>query len=552
MQTTEPQCSDENVASEHRSSSPPIRLSVDLGCGAAKQPGYIGLDRFPLKGVDIVCDLDCGIPLSTGSVERLLASHSLEHVRDLQTTMAEVFRVCADRALVTIIAPYESTTLNRANPYHRFGFNEHTPRFFTDHANDLVEPSEYSFPAAEPWGLQSSDHSSSNVDLRCVRMEFVYLPAYRRLDTAAQRVLRKALSDVCDQIALYLVVVKSPIEHSELSDLALLGNFPTTPAFESRRHDENGSFETNCFADLPNLRGEIRESVEAIGALGGEVRRLHDRLGALEKQVVSESARNDRLIAELDGADVLLGERITAVNSAAAARFVTFSNELHQRQATFLKEAREDQSRRSRELSTQFEEARQKVYDEIADVVLSRLVRDRINSTDFAWRPVRYARRYLSRRRDLRASLGGDLAVLWADAGGPQNGMKVLPSTFLQPNVVRSYPIVAGASQIARIEIGVICMFPPSGRHTPLAYELIDPANNTVLRAGQVYFHTESDHQLLSIEFAPVSCDRGRAFVIRFAPNHLIYRVGARLLEWQRVSRILHRVDQVHLACRVL
>src|SRR5689334_18726276 len=51
---------------------------IDLGCGLSKTEGFIGFDRFQLPGVDIVCDLDKGIPLADNSVEYVLASHFLE------------------------------------------------------------------------------------------------------------------------------------------------------------------------------------------------------------------------------------------------------------------------------------------------------------------------------------------------------------------------------------------------------------------------------------------------------------------------------------------
>src|SRR4051812_7625885 len=186
-------------------------LWIDLGCGDSKQPGYIGIDRFVLPGVDIVCDLDLGIPLKSDSVEYLLASHSLEHLRDLPAAIEEIFRVCKDRALITIIAPYEATQLNRANPYHFQAWNEHTPRFFTADGVAPLDAEEFDFPSITAWGLGASDHSQSQVDLRCLHMQFHYFPPYRSLDERTKRTLRHSMTDVCDQMALHLLVVKSSI-----------------------------------------------------------------------------------------------------------------------------------------------------------------------------------------------------------------------------------------------------------------------------------------------------------------------------------------------------
>src|SRR5262245_31240014 len=109
--------SHEPIAADHS-------MSIDLGCGTSKHPDFIGIDRFPLPGVDIVCDLNCGIPLRSDIVDYVLASHSLEHLQDLPAAIAEIYRVCKDRAVVTIVAPYDATRLNQANLYHVSVWNE--------------------------------------------------------------------------------------------------------------------------------------------------------------------------------------------------------------------------------------------------------------------------------------------------------------------------------------------------------------------------------------------------------------------------------------------
>ena len=62
-------------------------LVIDIGCGAHKQPGTIGIDRRPLPGVDVVCDFERGLPFREGSVTAAYSIHSIEHMRDLVTFM---------------------------------------------------------------------------------------------------------------------------------------------------------------------------------------------------------------------------------------------------------------------------------------------------------------------------------------------------------------------------------------------------------------------------------------------------------------------------------
>lgn len=56
-------------------------IRVDIGCGANKIPGWIGLDYRAVPGVDIVCDLETfpwALPSECASVAA--ASHVLEHI----------------------------------------------------------------------------------------------------------------------------------------------------------------------------------------------------------------------------------------------------------------------------------------------------------------------------------------------------------------------------------------------------------------------------------------------------------------------------------------
>lgn len=185
-------------------------VKVELGCGYTKSEGYIGVDRFEMPGVDIVADLDQSIPLESDSVDMLLASNSLEHLENLSHTMSEIYRVCRDRAIVHILAPYHNTSLNQANIYHKQVFNEDTFRFFTDYPECLcIDRDEYYCPHAVLWGLAQSDNSESVTDFRLIHMEFFYYREYRALTECQKRHARKALNNVCDMVYYVLVVNKS-------------------------------------------------------------------------------------------------------------------------------------------------------------------------------------------------------------------------------------------------------------------------------------------------------------------------------------------------------
>jgi Methyltransferase domain len=187
-------------------------LRIDLGCGTKKQPGFIGVDRYPLTGVDIVADMNRALPFHDDSVDLLLASHSLEHVEKLLATMREVYRICKHGTQLCVIAPYNEQKLNWANPYHTCVFNEHTPRFWTDYPHASVDQEEYDHPHASTWGLSKTDNSNPGIDIRIVSMECFYFPKYDGLPPSEKRRLRQERTDVCEQIMYHLIVWKGDAE----------------------------------------------------------------------------------------------------------------------------------------------------------------------------------------------------------------------------------------------------------------------------------------------------------------------------------------------------
>jgi SAM-dependent methyltransferase len=60
-------------------------IRLDIGCGGAKQSGFVGLDARPLEGVDIVWDV-CKFPwpLPDECVLTAISSHLVEHIPPFQ------------------------------------------------------------------------------------------------------------------------------------------------------------------------------------------------------------------------------------------------------------------------------------------------------------------------------------------------------------------------------------------------------------------------------------------------------------------------------------
>ncbi len=108
-----------------------ISNKIILGGGNNKKEGYLNLDilNFP-NNVDIVCDLEEGIPLKNDSVDEVLASHFLEHINDTIKIMEEIYRVCCNGAIVKIKVPYFKSIGAFKDPSHVSFFTEETFKYF--------------------------------------------------------------------------------------------------------------------------------------------------------------------------------------------------------------------------------------------------------------------------------------------------------------------------------------------------------------------------------------------------------------------------------------
>lgn len=92
---------------------------ADIGCGTTKQVSdAIGVDREPLAGVDIVADIEQGLPFETASVDHIFAVHVLEHVTDLLGLMCELHRALRFTGVLHVLTPHWQSVNAVADPTH--------------------------------------------------------------------------------------------------------------------------------------------------------------------------------------------------------------------------------------------------------------------------------------------------------------------------------------------------------------------------------------------------------------------------------------------------
>ncbi|GAA0707597.1 class I SAM-dependent methyltransferase [Dokdonella soli] len=98
-------------------------MKIDLGCGAHKREGFIGVDISPECGADVVHDLrTTPWPFADSSVDEAYCSHFFEHLTGAQRVdfMAELYRVLKPGALATMITPYWSSMGAMQDPTHQW------------------------------------------------------------------------------------------------------------------------------------------------------------------------------------------------------------------------------------------------------------------------------------------------------------------------------------------------------------------------------------------------------------------------------------------------
>lgn len=124
-------------------------IKVDLCCGERKPDGFIGVDCYPGKQVDIVHDLNSGFPFEDSVAEYVRAHDAIEHLREPLKTMNEIWRICKNGAIVDIKVPSTDGRGAFQDPTHVSFWNENSFMYYTvDHPDYLAHGKIYGFKGA--------------------------------------------------------------------------------------------------------------------------------------------------------------------------------------------------------------------------------------------------------------------------------------------------------------------------------------------------------------------------------------------------------------------
>jgi SAM-dependent methyltransferase len=81
-------------------------MKIDVGCGNTPKKGYIGIDKYPKKKVNIVAEAH-DLPYKDGEVDEIRCSHMIEHILEPKVTqvLAEFNRVLKSGGELVLICP---------------------------------------------------------------------------------------------------------------------------------------------------------------------------------------------------------------------------------------------------------------------------------------------------------------------------------------------------------------------------------------------------------------------------------------------------------------
>ena len=107
------------------------KLNIGSGTQKFEEEGWINIDIYQYPEVDIVRDVEKGLPFDDESVEKIYTSHFLEHVKDLNFVMEECHRVLKKGGVMHIIVPFFRRIEAYRDPTHIRFFTDQTFLYFT-------------------------------------------------------------------------------------------------------------------------------------------------------------------------------------------------------------------------------------------------------------------------------------------------------------------------------------------------------------------------------------------------------------------------------------
>ena len=155
-------------------------IFLDIGCGANRQKGFVGMDIRDLPNVDIIHDINSHPwPLPDESVKMAFASHLVEHIPPVMIGengtrfpfiefMNEVWRVLKVHGEFWIALPHGSSQGYLQDPTHINSCNEATWDYFCPHRASGL----WTIYQPQPWAVKVlTANPGGNMEVVLVKIE---------------------------------------------------------------------------------------------------------------------------------------------------------------------------------------------------------------------------------------------------------------------------------------------------------------------------------------------------------------------------------------------
>ncbi|CAM5493578.1 hypothetical protein SALBM311S_11416 [Streptomyces alboniger] len=140
-------------------------VALDLGAARRKPPGYVGVDKYPAEGVDIVATLPDRVDLPDDSVGLIRAVNFLEHVPAKVPLINELYRLLTPGGMLLTLTPSSDGRGAHQDPSHVAYYNENSFWYYTDNQYRAFVPDlEARFQSSRLTTCFPSDwHSENNI-----------------------------------------------------------------------------------------------------------------------------------------------------------------------------------------------------------------------------------------------------------------------------------------------------------------------------------------------------------------------------------------------------
>ncbi|MGD2093735.1 MAG: class I SAM-dependent methyltransferase [Phycisphaerales bacterium] len=113
-------------------------LIIELGSGQKSRKDRITVDRLDMPNVDIVADIEDGLPfLPDDSVDEIHCRSVLEHVQNFEDLIREIVRVLKKNGKAYVFVPHFSNPFYYSDYTHKRFFGLYTFYYFVDTEQQL-------------------------------------------------------------------------------------------------------------------------------------------------------------------------------------------------------------------------------------------------------------------------------------------------------------------------------------------------------------------------------------------------------------------------------